>query len=138
MTAGNSTYIARGNQRFHLFRSKTFNIDNGSGTTDDDVIFSNLPYALEIKSVKVVYVEATDTTGAGSATVSLGTTAGGVDTVAATALEAAKAVGATTALTLVAAGAVYAAGSALFARHTGVASTEAGQYYLQVRCLPRP
>jgi hypothetical protein len=136
MTAGNSTYVARGNQRFQLLRSKTFNIDNGSGSTDDDVLFSNLAYAVEIKSVKAVYVEATDTAGAASATVSLGTTAGGVDVVAATALEAAKAVGATTNYTI--AQPVIAAGGTLFARHTGVASTEAGQYYLQVRVLVRP
>jgi len=138
MTAGNSTYVARGNQRFHLFRSATFNIDNGSGTTADDVIFSNLPFAVEIKSIKVVYVEATDTTGAAAATIAVGSTAGGVDVVAAASLEAAKAVGATTALTVITAGAVIASGGALFARHTGVASTEAGQYYLQVRVLPRP
>lgn len=138
MTAGNSTYVARGNQRFQIIRSKTFNIDNGSGTTDDDVIFSNLGYAVEVKSVRTVYVEATDTTGAASATVSVGSTAGGVDVVAAVALEAAKAVGASTALTVLAAGSVIPATGALFARHTGVASTEAGQYYLQVRVLPRP
>jgi hypothetical protein len=135
MTAGNSTYIARGNQRYGFFRSETFNIDNGSGATVDDVIFSNLAYAVEIKSVKAVYVEATDTTGAAAATVSLGTTAGGVDVVAATALEAAKAVGATTGYTI--ANGVIPAGGTLFARHTGVASTEAGQYYLQIRYIAR-
>lgn len=137
MTTSKGTYIARGNQRYRTFRSKTFNIDNGSGTTDDDVIFSNLGYAVEIKEVRTVYVEATDTTGAANATVAVGSTAGGVDVVAAVALEAAKAVGASTALTVLAAGAVIASTGALFARHTGIASTEAGQYYLQVRVLPR-
>jgi hypothetical protein len=135
MTAGNNTYVARGNQRFGLLRSKTFNIDNGSGSTDDDVILSNLAYAVEIKSVKAVYVEATDTTGAAAATIQMGTTVSGVDVVAATALEAAKAVGSTTGYTIV--NGVIPAGSTLFARHTGVASTEAGQYYLQVRYIAR-
>ena len=129
-------YIGRGNQRLLAFRSKTFNIDNGSGTTDDDVIFSDLDFDAYVVNVTAVYVEATDTAGAASANFKLGTAAGGATVVAATALEAAKAVGAATTSTIVA-GRV-AAGGALFARHTGIAATEAGQYYLQVLVLPKP
>ena len=129
--AGKGTYILRGDQKFNTFRSKTFNIDNGSGTTDDDVLFADLDFDIEILAIDAVYVEATDTTGAAAATIALGTTAGGVDVVAAVALTAAKAVGASQALTLVTTR--LAAGTDLFARHTGIASTEAGQYYLQVQ-----
>jgi len=129
-------YVARGNQRYQPFRSVTFNIDNGSGTTVDDVIFSDLPSDAYIVEVNAVYVEATDTAGAASANFSLGTTAGGVDVVAATALAASKAVGSATTSTIVAPR--IAAGNALFARHTGIAATEAGQYYLQVLVLLQP
>lgn len=130
-------YVARGNQRFINFRSKTFNIDNGAGTTDDDYIFAGLPSDFYVVSIRPVYVEATDTAGAASANWKAGTTAGGAEIVAATALEVSKAVGsAGTAGTLVAS--VVPAGGSLFIRHTGVASTEAGQYYIQVLGMLKP
>lgn len=134
MTKG--TYVLRGDQKYHVFRSKTFNIDNGSGTTDDDVIFADLPFDVYIETVKAVYVEATDTAGAEAANFKLGTTAGGTGVVAATALEVSKAVGSSTSATL--ASNRINAGTDLFARHTGVATTQPGQYYLQVayRILP--
>lgn len=131
-------YIARGNQRLVAFRSKTFNIDNGSGTTDDDVIFSDLDMDAYVMHVRAVYVEATDTTGAASANFKLGSAAGGAQVVTATALEVSKAVGSATVASLVAAGNKITAGGALFARHTGIAATEAGQYYLQVLVLFAP
>lgn len=136
MSNSNFTYVARGNQRYILLRSKTFNIDNGSGTTDDEVLFANFPSDAEVVNVQAVYVEATDTAGAASANFKLGTTAGGVDIVAATALEVSKAVGGVTSSTLAASR--VAAGSSLFARHTGIAATEAGQYYLQVLVMLKP
>lgn len=129
-------YVGRGNQRIAWFRSKTFNIDNGSGTTDDDVIFADFDCDAYVVHVRAVYVEATDTAGAASATFSLGTAAGGVTVVAATALEVLKSVGGVTTATI-AAGRV-AAGGSLFARHTGIAATEAGQYFLQVGVLLKP
>ena len=124
------TYTLRGDQKYQVLRSKTFNIDNGSGTTDDDVIFADLPFDVELKSVNAVYVEATDTAGAADANFKLGTTAGGNGVVAATALEVSKAVGASTSATL--ASNRIPAGTDLFARHTGVATTQPGQYYIQV------
>jgi len=136
MSKNNFPYVARGDQRFQWFRSKTFNIDNGSGTTDDDVIFADLDKDAYVVHVRAVYVEATDTTGAASANFKLGTAAGGAQVVAATALEVLKSVGDATEATLVA-GRV-AAGGSLFARHTGIAATEAGQYYLQVGVLLEP
>jgi len=130
-------YVARGDQRITWFRSKTYNIDNGSGTTDDDIIFSDLDKDAWVCHVRAVYVEATDTAGAASATFQLGTAAAGATIVAATALEVSKAVGSATEATVLAAARV-AAGGALFARHTGIAATEAGQYYLQIGVLLEP
>jgi len=131
-------YRAAGNQRYILLRSKTFNIDNGSGTTDDDVLFSDFDVDAYVMHVRAVYVEATDTAGAASANFKLGTAAGGATVVAATALEVSKAVGAATVASLVSGGEMVAAGGALFARHTGIAATEAGQYYLQVLVMLKP
>lgn len=136
MSIKNFPYVARGDQRIQWFRSKTFNIDNGSGTTDDDVIFSDLDKDAYVVHVRAVYVEATDTAGAASANFKLGVAAGGATVVAATALEVSKAVGAATSGTVLAG--LVPAGGALFARHTGIAATEAGQYYLQVGVLPKP
>lgn len=129
-------YVARGDQRIEWFRSKTYNIDNGSGTTDDDVIFSDLDKDAYVVHVRAVYVEATDTAGAASANFSLGTAAGGATVVAATALEVSQSVGDATVATIAAG--LVSAGGALFARHTGIAATEAGQYYLQVGVLIKP
>lgn len=130
-------YVARGDQRIQWFRSVTFNIDNGSGTTIDDVIFSDLDKDAWVVHVRAVYVEATDTSGAASANFKLGTAAGGATIVAATALEVLQSVGDATEATVLAAARVPA-GSALFARHTGIAATDAGQYYLQVGVLLEP
>ncbi len=92
--ANYNSYIARGKQRYAIARSATQNIDNGSGTTSDDVILANLDSDIRILNVQAVYVEATDTAGAASANFKLGTTAGGTDIVGSTALAAAKARGA--------------------------------------------
>lgn len=131
-------FIARGNQRFVVLRSKTFNIDNGSGTTDDDVLFSDFDVAAYVMHVRAVYLEATDTSGVASANFKLGTAAGGTQVVAATALEVSKAVGSATEASLVSGGERIQAGGALFVRHTGVAATEAGQYYVQALVMLQP
>lgn len=128
-------YLARGNQRVRVLKSVTFNIDNGAGTTIDDVLL-NVPYDCYITDVRAVYTEATDTAGAASANFKLGVSAGGATLVAATALTAAKAIGGTTvaAITLD----YLPANTTLWVRHTGVASTEVGQYYVQVSYIPKP
>ena len=129
-------YIARGNQRIEWFRSVTFNVDNGSGTTIDDVLFADLDFDAYVVHVRAVYLEATDTAGADSANFALGTSAGGTGVVAATAIEVLQSVGDVTEATVVAG--LVAAGGSLFVRHTGIASTEAGQYYVQVGVLAKP
>lgn len=135
MTKSTGTYISRGKQKYLTVRNlDTINIDNGSGTTADYLLFYT-PDDIVIVDAYAVYVEATDTTGAQVATVSIGTTVGGVDIVNVNALAAAKAVGSTTALTLLATS--VAASTTLFIRHTGIASTEAGTYFVQLRYFNR-
>ena len=119
-------HIPRDNMRRQVAVTKSFNIDNGNGTTDDDA-FLMVSQPISIKSAKVFYTNATTGTVA-AATVSVGTTAGGVELVAATNLENAKAIGTTTALTLTSAAARVAANTMITARHTGVAVTQAGEY----------
>jgi len=117
------------NARRHFARSKTFNIDNGSGTTDDDVILVPSD-GITIVAVRAVYVEATNTAGADGANFVVGTTLSDNDICAATALQVSKAVGSYTVATVVS-GAVAANGG-IFVRHTGIAVTEPGQYYVQI------
>lgn len=129
-------YVARGAQANRVYKTQIFNIDNGAGTTVDDVAF-NLDQMVEIVSVRPVYTEATDTAGVASANYKVGTTAGGVDIVAATALDVSKAVGGYGAnATLVST--IVPANTSLFIRHTGVAATEAGQYYVQIEYRVAP
>jgi hypothetical protein len=128
-------YIGRGNQRKIVVFSKEFNIDNGAATTDDDVL-ANLPFEADIVDVRAVYTVATDSSGAASANFKLGVAAGGDTLVAATALAVDKAIGATTAATIVLSR--LPASTTLWVRHTGVAATEAGNYRVQVTLLPKP
>ena len=81
-------YRAAGNQRNFISTTRTtFNIDNGAGTTADDASIGPFPYDCYVQSVRAVYTEATDTSGAASANFSVGVTAGGTTICAATALE---------------------------------------------------
>lgn len=128
-------YISRGNQRVNTVKSVEFNIDNGAGTTVDDVLF-NFPYDVYLTDVRAVYTVATDTAGAASANFKLGVAAGGATLVAATALTAAKAIGGTTVATIVLD--YVPANTTCWVRHTGVAATEVGNYYVQVSFIPKP
>lgn len=109
-------------------KSTWFNIDNGAGTTIDDVVL--IPTTpITVTSARIVYVDATTgTVAAGNA--KIGVTVGGAEIVAATAYENAKAVGSTTAMVIVA-GAV-ATGVPIFVRHTGIAITAAGQAFVEI------
>ena len=109
-------------------RSVWFNIDNGAGTTIDDVLLKPSK-AITITAARIIYVDATTgTVAAGNA--KIGTTLGGAEIVAATAYENTKAVGISTAMTIVS-GAV-AAGGSVFVRHTGIAVTVAGQAVVEI------
>jgi hypothetical protein len=130
-------YIARGNQRLILQKTNTtFNIDNGAGTTADDASIGPFPFDCVIVFARGVYTEATDTAGVATANFKTGITAGGATLIAATALEVSKAIGAYTA------GApldvVVPANTTIWTRHTGVAATEAGQYFVLYGILPKP
>lgn len=109
-------------------RSAWFNLDNGAGTTIDDVLLVPTA-AITITAARIIYVDATTgTVAAGNA--KIGTTVGGAEVVAATAYENTKAVGTTTAMTIVS-GAV-SAGTPVIVRHTGVAVTQAGQAIVEI------
>lgn len=134
--APKTSFIARGNQRsIVLLTPAAFNVDNGSGTTLDYQL-CNLPFAAYVQSVRAIYSQATDTTGAASANFKLGVAAAGDTIVAATALEAAKAIGATTSATIVSD--YLPANTTLWVRHTGVAATEVGEYFVQVILIAKP
>lgn len=104
-------------------RSVWFNLDNGAGTTIDDVILRE-SRPIVVTACRILYVDATAGTVAGG-TAAVGTTVGGVDIVAATNYENAKAVGTTTAMVI--ASGFVAANTPVIVRHTGVAVTQAGQ-----------
>jgi hypothetical protein len=109
-------------------KSMRFDLDNGAGTTVDDVVL--IPgVAIVITAARAVYTDATTGTVAG-ANFKVGTTVGGGEIVAATAYENTKAVGTKTDGVIVA-GAV-AAGTPVIVRHTGVAATQAGQAYIEI------
>lgn len=128
-------YVARGNQRTNVIKSIIFDIDNGSGVTVDDQLL-NLPYAAYITDVRAVYTEATDASGVELGSFALGVAAGGATLVAATALTVSKAIGATTTAAIVSD--LLPANTTLWVRHTGVAATDAGKYYVQVTYIPKP
>lgn len=118
----------------HSARSVWFNLDNGNGTTIDDVLLKPTS-AITIVAARIIYVDATTgTVAAGNA--KIGTTLGGAEVVAATAYADAAAVGTATAMTIVA-GAV-AAGGSVFVRHTGVAATQAGQAVVEIEYTVDP
>lgn len=124
------TYIPRAAGKRATARSVWFNLDNGAGTTVDDVILRH-SQAISIKAARIVYVDATSGTVA-AGTTQIGVAVAGATLVAATAYENTKAVGTATALTLTAAAAYVAAGTPIVVRHTGVAATAAGQVVIEL------
>lgn len=116
-----------------IIRSKTFNLDNGNGTTDDEVLFDAGSISWRILRVYAVYQEATQTVAA--ANFKLGVTAGGATLVAATAYEDSKAVGDITTGTVLLNG-FLPKNEELFVRHTGVAATQTGTATIVVELSP--
>jgi hypothetical protein len=130
-------FVARGNQRAFYMRTTTvFNIDNGAGTTADDSSIGPFPFDCYIVLARAVYTEATDTTGVQTANFKTGVAAGGATLVAATALEVTKAIGAYTDGAPLAV--AVPANTTIWTRHTGVAATEVGQYFVLYGILPKP
>jgi len=121
-------YVARGAGKRQIAKSVWFNLDNGSGTTIDDVLLYS-SQAIKIVAARIVYVDATaGTVAAGNA--KIGTTVGGAEIVAATAYTNSATVGSVTAMTLVTN--LVPANTMVSVRHTGVASTAAGQAYVEI------
>ena len=124
------TYIPRGAGKRQIAKSVWFNLDNGNGTTIDDVLlYCSQP--ISIKAARIVYVDATTGTVAGG-NAKIGTTVGGAEIVAATAYENTATVGAVTAMTLTSAARRVAANTMITVRHTGVATTQAGQAIVEI------
>lgn len=121
--------------RPHRFtaRSQPFNLDNGAGTTIDDVIL-RASKAITVVAARIVYSDATSGTVA-AGNVKVGITVGGSEIVSVTAYENAKAVGTSTTL-VVATGdpnfLAVAANVPVIVRHTGVAATQAGFAYVEI------
>lgn len=135
MTHESETWVSRGKQARDVYHTQIFNIDNGAGATIDDVFYCANDTIID--SIYPVYTEATDTTGVASANWRVGVAAAGATVVASTALEVSKAVGAAgTAGTLLLTS--FPAGTTLFFRHTGIASTEGGQYKLRMEYHVKP
>lgn len=131
------SFVGRGNQRLILATTRTtFNIDNGAGTTADDASVGPFPFETLIVGSRAVYTEATDTSGVATANFKTGVSAGGATLVAATALEVSKAIGAYT--DGVPLEVPVPANTTIWTRHTGVAATEAGQYFVEYLILPKP
>lgn len=123
-------YTARGPGKRQVARSVWFNLDNGSGTTIDDVILYH-SQPVRITAARIVYVDATaGTVAAGNA--KIGTTVGGAEIVAATAYTNSATVGSVTAMTVIAAAALVPANTMVSVRHTGVAATVAGQAVVEI------
>jgi len=108
--------------------SESFNLDNGNGTTIDRVLMRNSK-ALKLYNARIVYDDATTGTVA-AATIQLGVTVTGATVIAATNYENTKAVGTTTACTLLLTD--IDADTPLIVRHTGVAATQAGYAHLEL------
>lgn len=122
------TLIPRGSDKIKTVKSQIFNVDNGAGTTIDETIMRS-PRQIELVNARIVYDTETAGTVAG-ANARIGVAVGGATVVASTALTNSAAVGATTAMTLLIR--TIAAGTPLIVRHTGIATTAAGQYHVEL------
>lgn len=124
------TYLLRGKEKRQIVKTVPINLDSGTASTTDYVV-AYFPDEIVLLDARVVFTQATDTAYTGTVTVAVGTTAGGAELVTAVAIESAKAVGSTTALTLKLDS--LPAGTTLFVRHVGIAATEAGEYFVQLQ-----
>lgn len=115
-------------RRYLTAKSQSFDLDNGAGTTVDETLM-RLPFAVTLRAARIVYDDATTGTVA-AGNIKLGGSVGDGAYIAATAYENTKAVGTSTACTILTS--AVAANQALFVRHTGVAATQAGKAHLEV------
>ena len=115
-------------QQINTVRSQIINIDNGAGTTLDEALFRVGSKGGQIVRVYALYNEAAGTVA--GANFKLGSAAGGAQYVAATAYTDSAAIGDVTSATLVED--TIPANGTVFVRHTGIATTAAGQVFICV------
>lgn len=115
-------------QQINTVRSQIVNIDNGAGTTLDEALFNVGSKGGRLVRAYAIYNEAAGTVAA--ANFKLGSAAGGAQYVAATAYTDNAAVGAVTSSTIVED--TLAPNATVFLRHTGIATTAAGQVFICV------
>jgi len=115
-------------QQINTVKSQLINIDNGSGTTIDEALFSVGAKGGRLVRVYAIYNEACQTVAA--ANFKLGSAIGGAGYVAATAYTNTAAIGDVTAATLVTD--VIPANGTVFLRHTGIAVTVTGTAFICV------
>jgi len=109
--------------------SEEYNVDNGAGTTEDDVIL--VPdRAITILAARLIFTEALGSGDAEGALFRMGTAVAGQEIVASVSLGNSQAVGSKLDLTIVSG--VVAADGMIAARHTGVATTVTGKYKAQI------
>jgi hypothetical protein len=99
--------------------TKTYNMDNGAGTVNDDVFY--FVNGATLLSANMVFSEATEASGGADASFKIGSAAAGAQHVASLTIPVSKAIGDVVGLTLVTG--TIAAGGKLFCRHTGSATT---------------
>ena len=105
-----------------LVKSAQFNLDNGSGTTVDEVLYNSGIRGSRLVRVYALYNEACGTVSSGNFKV--GVAAGGATLVAATAYVDSAAIGDVTEAALTADS--IAPNTTIWVRHTGVGATQAG------------
>ena len=108
--------------------TKVFNVDSGAGAVEDDVFY--FVNGATLLSATLIYTEATDASGAAEGNFKIGSAAAGAQHVAATALAGGAAIG--DKATLVVVLGTIAAGAKIYCRATGIATTEAGAYKVQL------
>ena len=109
-------------QRRILVKSAQFNLDNGNGTTVDEVLVNSGILPIRLVRVYALYNEACGTVAAG--TFAVGIAAGGATLVAATNYVNSAAIGDVTEATIVKDG--IPKNTTIWVRHTGVGATQAG------------
>jgi hypothetical protein len=105
-----------------LVSSAIFNIDNGAGTTIDEVLFNSGPSGARLVRVYALYHEIAGTVA--GANFKLGVAVGGATLVAATAYTDTAAIGSVTEAAILAD--KVPANTTVWVRHTGIAATATG------------
>lgn len=120
-------WVLQGNTGVVTIRSTLFDID----AADSEQVVFHAVTACQILEAGLMWEEATGTSGAVLGDITVGTTTGGAELVAATSYPLSTASGAYTALTLVTG--VLAAGDSVFASHDDAGTGFAGTYRLLLK-----